>query len=207
MLAVAYECGSTRKMRVIPWAVVASLALVPVVALPAEQPSAAPGSTGSAATRATQDITAPDLAQYSVKDLRAYPWCHGTGKVADQDLLSKKYVTRNVPFPSGGVRDPEGDVECQTRITLLVAEIQPPPKDRMTRATLTLTAKSSGRLLAHQTIQVDGGFFFPPDVTTTYLPMLIFDTGCELVEVEAKVSIRKKVVGSMKKTIEFYCGE
>jgi len=146
---------------------------------------------------------APAPSQYSVKNISAYPWCHGKGKVGDQDFLTKKFVTRNVPFSSPG-EVLEGDVECPASITLVVAEIRQPPEDGRKPATLTLTAKSSGRLLAHQTFH---GNFFPHDFTTIYLPMLIFGTGCELVEVEAKASIGKKVVGSMKKTIEFYCGE
>jgi hypothetical protein len=154
--------------------------------------------------------------QFRIDAIGAMPYYVDQGVIrTSTDLFDKRLVLRNVvtlPNPSGDPlrRSHIGDWDVlfgttATYVVVTVTNLDPDELPKRVRLTFVATAKESNRALVAQdlllsTLMIRG-------LAKAHIPIFVYGTGCESLELKAQIRNVKKVVSELVRTIPFTCGE
>lgn len=98
----------------------------------------------------------------------------------------------------------EGDAESASTATLVLVEVtgRLPKEEKPPNRKVELTAKAAGKIILKRAIYI--GLY--EDDTKFYAAFWLYDTGCERIELTARI-IGQTPASSVTKTIPFACGE
>jgi hypothetical protein len=132
-----------------------------------------------------------------ITDLRAFLYYHEKGEFSRQDLLSGQMALWNVIIG-------EGDAEGHSGALLVLVTVSPPVHGDLRAPSLSLSVKYANRTTTNQEITLRP---FRSLAKPVQVPFLVYNTGCEHLEITARLKVGKQVLGSASRTAPFKCGE
>jgi hypothetical protein len=143
-------------------------------------------------------VEADSPERYAVAAIRAHAYYHARGEFDERDLFDPTLVLRNVIIGEGDAREP-------TEITLVLVVVEGPSFASETKGAVELRTRAAGTSPAQQSMPLSLLFAKGTRVT---VPFLIQGTGCEHVELEARITgVTGDPPPPKKATIPFHCGE
>ena len=135
--------------------------------------------------------------------MRAQLFYEDTGKFSKDVLSDPKFVLWNTIIGEGSAEGPSSSTLVQVEVTGTPGSYEPLRKVEIT-ARYKVSARAGQRSVIKRTVPVGilsrSGKF--------YAPLWLYDTGCDPVEVSARlIGQRSSSSSSLRKTIEFRCGE
>lgn len=167
----------------------------------------------AAATCAPHPVAAKSDPAPTIQALRAMPYYPGTGRIRrTTDLFDTRLALRNVVIePSDGV-DPlhrtkieDWDVEFGTTVTYVEVDVflgQDPP-----RAVLEIQARAAETGRQIQSQQVPLAVLGPGRAGVVRVPYFVYGTGCEKLQLTARILRDGAPASRVSRTIPFTCGE
>ena len=132
-----------------------------------------------------------------ITEVRAFLYYQGKGEFSRQDLLSGYMVLRNVIIG-------EGDAEAPSAAMLVLVTVGPPVRVDRDIPFLKLTVKYAKGTAFNQEVSLGP---FSNLKSPIKVPFVIYNTGCERLEIVAVLRIGSRRLGSLSRTAEFKCGE
>jgi hypothetical protein len=143
-------------------------------------------------------------ATYSVRDIRAYPWYQQTGKFGDEELIAGGYTLSNSVVARGGPERLEDELAGPTAATLVVAQIDGPFRTGPYNGEVAVVVRTGARKLAEVVLPLRELFSRAP---TAFVPLLVYRTGCDPLDITVSLKIKGKVTKGKSETVQFHCGE
>lgn len=140
-----------------------------------------------------------------ITNVRAFLYYHGKGKFSNRDLLSGQILLWNVFSAKGDIGDefePEGS--SSSMLVLVSVRVRSPSAVDRTHAIVKLLGRSGTKVLSTQDVSLRPYFI---KQSTIEVPFMIYDIGCEPLELTANLEIKGKKLNSVSKTANFKCGE
>jgi len=138
---------------------------------------------------------------YSVAGIHAHLYYHATGKTNPSDLLDgRSHDLWNTIIGAGEAREPSAAIMVLVDLTGRWIAVR--------EGRLRLTVTDRNKTLLDQTLEL--GLWFNERSQVVTLPFFICGTGCEEIEITAKLEglpASKVETGTLTKTIPFECGE
>jgi hypothetical protein len=130
-----------------------------------------------------------------IQGMSAHLYYQETGTIDPRDLISGKLVLWNTIIGAG-------DARASSVATYVLVELQidrqKPPK------TLEFKARAGEKILAEKSMAV-GDFF--TDTSAVVIPFIVYGTGCQALELTARLAGDATPRGSLTRTVNFACGE
>jgi hypothetical protein len=129
--------------------------------------------------------------------LRAYLYYHVKGDFSQQDLLSGHMALWNV---IGGA----GDADAPSSAILALVTVQHSMRLDRNVPSVKLSVRYGNRTTSNQTVSLAP---FANVKGEMHIPFLIYNTGCERLQVTATLLIGSRNLHSLTRTADFKCGE
>lgn len=147
-------------------------------------------------TNAGQD-TSPVKETFQITNIRAFLYYHGKGEFSQQDVLSGQMALWNVIIGAG-------DADAPSRATLVLVAVKAPSRPDRNFPAVRLTVKYANRTTLDHEVSLSS---FANGQMTLQVPFLIYNTGCERLQITAALRVGTRVLNSLSRTAEFKCGE
>ncbi len=176
--------------------------LVALGSLSLAAPRHAAADTPKAAPPAANPVAAPPPvrpapAAYQISAIRAFLYYHDTGTFDDRDAASGQMTLWNSIIG-------EGEAKAPSDATLVQVELSGPSFSNIAGA-LEIVVSAGKKKLVRQ--KLDAGSFFAEHSPRILIPVLVYDTGCD--ELQVAVTFTTPDRKKLKKSgvVPFACGE
>ena len=148
--------------------------------------------------------------------VRAMPYYPGTGSIRrSTDLFDPRLALRNVIIGGDAASDPfqrtkieDWDIESGTTVTYVDVEIESADFVKVPgsmRIELRGRAADTRREVKTESVLLSG--LLGGEGRKLHVPFFVYGTGCEPLELNARLIDGSRVVGEITRTIPFACGE
>ena len=98
----------------------------------------------------------------------------------------------------------EGSAAAPSNNSLIVVEIESDSTDYNSNGKVRLTARNSEKKIV---FEIEQSFYMIGSGVVYHAPFMLYNTGCEELELKAELIIEDKVVSGKSALIPFACGE
>lgn len=145
-----------------------------------------------------------NIADPKIQNIKAYLYYNQNSRGNSAGGTLSENVIVNKDFAFWNVIIAEGSAVSPTSNTMIIVEIASDSAATYVNGSIRLTAKNSdGKSVFSQ----QQSFYILDGAVTYFAPFLMYETGCEEMELLAELIVDDKVISSMNAVIPFACGE
>ena len=147
---------------------------------------------------------------YTITDMRAFPYYTEKGIVRrDLNLFDRKFLLWNVMFGGDCGEECLPEIPGDTKVTIIEVQVRAdnePVWASPTAIELRVRAVESRRRIKTERVHLNA--VLTAEARTWFIPFTLYGTGCEELEVSARLVHGRRPLGQpLNKIIHFKCGE